>query len=318
MKRPFLEHASLIIHIGRQFRAICGLFGRAALGAVVVCSVAGSVSSRAQSDNPSRLREIIDRLNAQAAQATWGDQNQQAFPTPPSNSPSSPPSGSRGGGSTSSNPSTSSGGFGSFTSGTNDAGSSSSPSQPDTTQGPYAPAMQADPEPAVASSSAADTVLPAPVSVESAPAMKPTTLARRATVSYAAGLLTIQADNSSLNQILRQVSRLTGTVITGGVAEERVFGHYGPAKPAAVLSSLLGGTDSGVLMRGRPDGSVAELILKPHDSVTVPCPSDSVFDTEEERDAHSHGSQVPVSDKSLQAQAANQSSVSSPPLVPQH
>ena len=53
--------------------------------------------------------------------------------------------------------------------------------------------------------------------------------AEPASISYENGTLTVKTQNSSLNQILREISRKTGMSITGGVSEERVFGTYGPA-----------------------------------------------------------------------------------------
>src|SRR6185295_2147882 len=65
----------------------------------------------------------------------------------------------------------------------------------------------------------ASTAVPDTPPVPLTPAQSPP---KRANISYADGQLTISASNSSLNQILREVSRLTGIKITGGVAEERV------------------------------------------------------------------------------------------------
>src|SRR5271156_556467 len=62
------------------------------------------------------------------------------------------------------------------------------------------------------------------------------------------GTLFVSADNSSLNQILREIARDTGMKITGGVADERVFGHYGPAPTDQILSALLDGTGSNMLL----------------------------------------------------------------------
>ena len=78
-----------------------------------------------------------------------------------------------------------------------------------------------------------------------APAQQP---AKRAFVNLTNGLLTVDADNSSLNQILREISRVTGMKITGGVTDERVFGNYGPADPSTVLGTLLGGTGSNMMI----------------------------------------------------------------------
>ncbi len=48
----------------------------------------------------------------------------------------------------------------------------------------------------------------------------------------------------ALNQILRDIARLTGIKITGGVVDERVFGNYGPDAPNNVLDALLDGTEA--------------------------------------------------------------------------
>jgi hypothetical protein len=82
-----------------------------------------------------------------------------------------------------------------------------------------------------------------------------------ARVVYAGGLLEITADNSSLNQILHEISRQTGMKITGGVADERVFGKYGPGPAAEILGSLLDGTGSNMLLRENAAKAPAELIL---------------------------------------------------------
>jgi hypothetical protein len=87
-------------------------------------------------------------------------------------------------------------------------------------------------------------------------------------------MLTVRADGSRLNQILREISQLTGMKITGGVGEEPVFGNYGPAKPAPILTLLLDGTGSNIVLRGGPQGTVTELILTPRNGgVTPPSPS---------------------------------------------
>jgi hypothetical protein len=51
-------------------------------------------------------------------------------------------------------------------------------------------------------------------------------------VDYVAGNLVVTATNASLNQILSQVSRSIGMKITGSVADERVYGEYGPSTPS--------------------------------------------------------------------------------------
>jgi hypothetical protein len=106
----------------------------------------------------------------------------------------------------------------------------------------------------------------------------------RAEVSYSEGKLQITADDSSLNQILREVQRQTGMKITGGVAEERVFGKYGPASLAEVLAGLLDGTGSNMLLVGADHSSPAELILTPRQGgASPPSPSALAADDREER-----------------------------------
>jgi hypothetical protein len=83
----------------------------------------------------------------------------------------------------------------------------------------------------------------------------------RAQVVYAGGQLGITADNSSLNQILREISRQTGMKITGGVKDERVFGKYGPGPVEEILASLLDGTGSNMLLRETAAKAPTELIL---------------------------------------------------------
>ena len=120
------------------------------------------------------------------------------------------------------------------------------------------------------------TEAPAPPAAPLTPAQSPP---HRATVSYVDGRLTISASNSSLNQILREVSRLTGIKITGGVAEERVFGEYGPAETSDVLGKLLDGTGSNMLLVVGEGDKASELILTPRTGgPSPPNPNAARFD----------------------------------------
>ncbi len=106
----------------------------------------------------------------------------------------------------------------------------------------------------------------------------------RAQVNCAGGQLEVRADNSSLNGILRAISRCTGMKITGGVADQRVYGNYGPATPATVLATLLDGTETNVLLQETAADQPSELILTPRTGgVTPPNPNqlsdDDVDDT---------------------------------------
>lgn len=91
-----------------------------------------------------------------------------------------------------------------------------------------------------------------------------------ARVTYANGQLFVSANNSSLNQILRDIARETGMKITGGVTDERVFGQYGPASPSKILGELLDGTGSNMLLLQATTATPAELILTPRQGGPTP------------------------------------------------
>jgi hypothetical protein len=93
---------------------------------------------------------------------------------------------------------------------------------------------------------------------------------RPAEISYTDGKLFVSAHNSSLNQILHDISRQTGMKITGRVAEERVFGQYGPAAPSQILGTLLEGTGSNMLLLQATATAPAELILTPRNGGPTP------------------------------------------------
>jgi hypothetical protein len=83
-----------------------------------------------------------------------------------------------------------------------------------------------------------------------------------ATVTAHPNELTVKADNSSLTQILHQVSSATGMRLDGLGGDERVFGSFGPGVPREVLTTLLNGTSYNVVMVGDlPNGAPRELLL---------------------------------------------------------
>ena len=116
-----------------------------------------------------------------------------------------------------------------------------------------------------------------------APATPPETAQRyRARVTYTNGLLEVHADNSSLNQILRDISRQTGMKIVGGVAEQRVFGSYGPAPAPTVIQTLLDGTGTNVLLQENGSHSPEQLVLTPRPGgPAAPPPSSPVYNATE-------------------------------------
>jgi len=123
---------------------------------------------------------------------------------------------------------------------------------------------------------------PAAQSPVQTPAPAPT---YRAQVELSQGGLSVIAENSSLNQILRDISQVTGMKVTGGVADERVFGTYGPGPAQDVLSQLLDGTGSNVLLKQDASHSVTELVLTPRlGGVTPPNPNAARDNAREETD----------------------------------
>ncbi|MGA3332746.1 MAG: hypothetical protein ABSC62_01135 [Terracidiphilus sp.] len=86
------------------------------------------------------------------------------------------------------------------------------------------------------------------------------------------GLL-IVASNSSLAQILKEVSTETGVKVEGMDADERVFGTYGPGPARDVLSRLLDGSAYNVLMIGdQGQGAPLRIVLSPSSTVAATAP----------------------------------------------
>ena len=85
--------------------------------------------------------------------------------------------------------------------------------------------------------------------------------AKPAQVTVSTGSLTIKADNSSLSQILHDISTSTGMKVEGLGQDERIFGAYGPGDSREVLLSLLEGSGYNVLMVGDDKGAPRELSL---------------------------------------------------------
>lgn len=74
--------------------------------------------------------------------------------------------------------------------------------------------------------------------------------------------LFIDARNSSLEQILDDVSTATGAKVDGLAADERVFGIYGPGQAREVLSELLQGSRYNVMMIGdQGQGTPRQILL---------------------------------------------------------
>ena len=88
-----------------------------------------------------------------------------------------------------------------------------------------------------------------------------------ASVVWDASGLRINASNSSLQQILKEVSTETGTKVEGMGADQRIYGQYGPGQARDVLSQLLQGSGYNVLAAGDlGKGAPREIVLSPRKS----------------------------------------------------
>lgn len=85
-----------------------------------------------------------------------------------------------------------------------------------------------------------------------------------ASVVWDATGLRINASNSSLQQILNEVSTETGAKVEGAVSDQRVYGAYGPGQARDVLTQLLQGSGYNVLLAGDlGQGAPREIVLSP-------------------------------------------------------
>ena len=107
------------------------------------------------------------------------------------------------------------------------------------------------------------TALASPAVVSSSAPAVASAPEHQAQVGYQLGQLTVIAENSSLNQILRDVAQKTGMKITGGVSDQRVYGTYGPASPSVVLGTLLQGSGANMILRMTAANEPTELVLTP-------------------------------------------------------
>jgi hypothetical protein len=114
---------------------------------------------------------------------------------------------------------------------------------------PPAPSVQAAPTPAAP---------PAPV----LPKWPANDHPVEATIVWDSNGLRIEASNSSLGQILKDVATVTGSKVEGLGSDQRIFGSFGPGKARDVLSQLLDGSGYNVLMIGdQGQGTPREVVL---------------------------------------------------------
>lgn len=86
-------------------------------------------------------------------------------------------------------------------------------------------------------------------------------------------MLSVMATNSSLRQILADISTATGVKVEGSPTDQRIYGSYGPAPARDVLSQLLQGSGYNVLMVGdQGQGTPRTLVLTAKGSAPAVAP----------------------------------------------
>jgi hypothetical protein len=95
-----------------------------------------------------------------------------------------------------------------------------------------------------------------------------------ASVVWDATGLRINASNSSLQQILSEISTETGSKVEGMGADQRVYGVYGPGQARDVLSQLLQGSGYNVLLAGDiGQGAPRQIVLSPRQNGPAGAPA---------------------------------------------
>ncbi len=105
-----------------------------------------------------------------------------------------------------------------------------------------------------------------------------------ATITWDSQGLRIDAANSSLEQILKDVSTATGAKVEGLDADQRIFGAFGPGPARDVLSQLLHGSGYNVVMIGDQGQGTPRTILlsSPHPGSSTPAAAPSAQESEED------------------------------------
>jgi hypothetical protein len=100
--------------------------------------------------------------------------------------------------------------------------------------------------------------------------------ALHASVTWDSKGLRIEADNSSLEQILKDVATATGAKVEGLNADERIFGDYGPGPARDVLTQLLHGSGYNIVMIGdQGEGTPRKVVLSSSQAGSTPSTANS-------------------------------------------
>jgi hypothetical protein len=95
-------------------------------------------------------------------------------------------------------------------------------------------------------------------------------------VTLNGGSLAVNANNSSLSEILKDLERSSGMTVDGFDKDTRVFGVYGPGPPSDVISSLLEGAGYNFLLVGATSaGTPREILLTTRGNAPISAPQQS-------------------------------------------
>ncbi len=157
------------------------------------------------------------------------------------------------------------------------------PTTPATT--PASPPAHHHKKPAAAKSAAQPAAAPVPAAPQ-IPNWPANNKPAEATVTWDSHGLFIQASNSSLDQILKDISLKTGATIEGMGADERIFGAYGPGSARDVLAELLDGSGYNILLIGDlGQGTPRKIVLSGRPTVPAPGPGKASPSTTNDNDA---------------------------------
>jgi hypothetical protein len=164
----------------------------------------------------------------------------------------------------------------------------------------------------------ANNAMPSPISGTGTPGTQTPGQPHHAQVTLVDGNIDIRANDSSLNQILRSISRATGLKITGGVQDERVFGNYGPAPLSSILATLLDGTGTNILFLAGDATNPPQLTLTPRGGgATPPTPDSSTYAAYDENPSNNAASAQPVQTAPIQTIRQQAPVTSGPVSIPQ-
>jgi hypothetical protein len=146
--------------------------------------------------------------------------------------------------------------------------------------------MAAKAVPAAQEASATQAALPAKPAEPEMPKWPANEKPAQATIHWDSKGLSIEAANSSLRQILQEVTTTTGAKVEGLDTDERVFGTYGPGPAKDVISQLLQGTGYNVLMIGdQGQGTPRQIVLSSRHGAAAQPAATAATDSDDDADA---------------------------------